>query len=280
MAENDVEVGWEHARDTNRANWDDRVDIHVTSYGLEAFDDPQHISSVVAEDLAALEPFLSDGVTGLDVCHLQCHIGSDTLSLARAGARVTALDFSPAALEAAERFATAHGQRIRWVQSDVMDAASAIDDTFDLVYTSIGAICWLQDLDRWAAQIAQLLRPGGTFFIRDGHPALYTLDETADHLSIRYRYFPNGQAQTWNDEGTYSGEGTVANTRTYEWPHSLSEIINALIGAGLTIQRFDEGTTLPWRFSPRMEATPDGWVWPEAERENIPCTFTIIARKS
>ena len=109
---------------------------------------------------------------------------------------------------------------------------------------------------------------------------LYTLDETSDHLSVRYRYFSNGRAQTWNDEGTYSGDGKVANTRTYEWPHSLSEIVNALIDAGLTIQRLDEGKTLPWRFSPRMEQTSEGWVWPEAERDLVPCTFTIVARKA
>ncbi|GGO61969.1 methyltransferase [Microbacterium nanhaiense] len=279
MAENDIEVSWGEARDANLANWDDRVGIHLTGYGLEAFEDPAHLSSVITEDLAALTPFLPNGVRGLDVCHLQCHIGTDTLSLARSGARVTALDFSPAALEAAERLATAHGQRIRWVHSDVMDAASAIGADFDLVYTSIGTICWLKDLDRWAAQVARLLRDGGTFFIRDGHPALYALDETADDLRIRYRYFPNGQAQTWDDAGTYSGEGTVEHTRTYEWPHSLAEIVNALIGAGLRILRLDEGATLPWQFSPRMEQTASGWAWPGEERENVPCTFTIIARK-
>lgn len=278
MAENDVDVSWDEAREANLKNWNDRVDIHVSGYGLAAYDDPGYISDVVRDDLESLS-IVRDGVQGLDVCHLQCHIGTDTLSLARAGARVTGLDFSLAALEAAERFATEHGERIRWVHSDVMDAAAAIGDDFDLVYTSIGTICWLQDLDAWAAQVEKLLRPGGTFFIRDGHPALYSLDETASDLRIRYRYFPNGDAQTWNDSGTYSGDGVVAHPRTYEWPHSISEIVNALIGAGLTLQLLDEGKTLPWQFSPRMEQTDGGWAWPESERDNVPCTFTIIARK-
>ncbi|WP_156759763.1 class I SAM-dependent methyltransferase [Microbacterium karelineae] len=280
MTNNDVRIDWDDAREVSRANWDDRVDVHLRGYGIEAFDDPAHLSTVVVADLAALARVLPGGVDGLDVCHLQCHIGTDTISLARAGARVTGLDFSRPALDAAAALADRHGHVVRWVQSDVLDAADAIQDEFDLVYTSIGAICWLDDLERWARQVAALLRPGGTFFIRDGHPVLYALDETADSLEMRYSYFGDGRAQTWNDGGTYAGEGSVEHTRTYEWPHPLSEIVNALIGAGLTLRRLDEGRTLPWQFSPRMVPAPSGWAWPAHERDIVPCTFTIIATKS
>jgi hypothetical protein len=147
------------------------------------------------------------------------------------------------------------------------------------VYTSIGTINWLPDLDRWAAQVAGLLRAGGTFYIRDGHPGLYAIDEEAKGLQLRYPYFGNGQAQLWDDESTYAGDGKVAHSRTYQWAHPLSEIINALIGAGLRILRVDEGTTLPWRFSPRMVEVPGGFAWPESERGLVPCTYTIVARK-
>ena len=279
MTEGNIDIGWEPARETNRANWDDRVPLHVAGYGLDAFDDPTHLSSVVADDLAALAPFLPAGVAGLDVCHLQCHIGTDTLSLARAGARVTGVDFSAPALDAARELFARHGQLATWVESDALDARAAIEGHFDLVYTSIGAICWLNDLDRWAAQVAALLRPGGTFYIRDGHPMLYALDETRDELVVRYPYFSDGRAIVWDDASTYVGEGTVAHTRTYEWAHPLSETVNALLGAGLRLLRLDESRTLPWQFAPRMTETPDGYVWPEAERDLVPCTFTIVARK-
>ena len=279
MTVDSSDIGWDSARETNRANWDDRVPLHVAGYGIDAFDDPAHLSDVVAADLAALAPFLPGGVSGLDVCHLQCHIGTDTLSLARVGARVTGLDFSAPALDAARNLFARHGRSATWVESDALDARAAIEGDFDLVYTSIGAICWLKDLDRWAAQIAALLRPGGTFYIRDGHPMLYTLDETRDELVVRYPYFSDGRAITWDEAGTYVGEGTVAHTRTYEWAHPLSETVNALIGAGLRLLRLDEDRTLPWPFAPRMTETPDGYVWPEAERDLVPCTFTIVARK-
>lgn len=274
----DVAIGWIEARDANLANWDDRAVLHEDAYGLDAYDDPAHLSRVAMDDLAALAPFVGS-VAGLDVCHLQCHIGTDTLSFARSGATVTGVDFSPAALEVARRFAARLGLDAAWVLSDALEARAHVDGDFDLVYTGIGAICWLDDLDRWAAQVAGLLRPGGTFYVRDGHPMLYALDETAPGLVVRYRYLADGTAQAWDDDSTYVGDGKVAHTRTYEWPHPLSEILNALIGAGLQILRLDEGTLLPWRFSERMVEVDGGWMWPEEERHLVPCTFTVVARK-
>lgn len=280
MNGSNVEIGWESARRANQENWEDRVPLHEEAYGLEAFDDPDHLSDVAAEDLAVLSSFLpSKSVSGLDLCHLQCHIGTDTVSFARAGARVTGVDFSPSALRAAARLAARVGVDATWVETDVLDARAAVSGDFDVVYTSIGTICWLDDLDRWAAQIVGLLREGGTFFIRDGHPALYALDEEAPTLTARYPYFATGHAQQWDDSSTYAGSGQVAHARTYEWPHSLSEILGALLRAGLRIVHFDEGKTLPWRFSDRMVEVPGGYAWPEAERDLLPCTYTIIARR-
>jgi SAM-dependent methyltransferase len=280
MSDGHTDIDWDSARASNLANWEDRVPLHEEAYGLGALDDPGHLTSVVRTDLAALAPFLPDGtVSGLDVCHLQCHIGTDTLSLARAGARVTGVDFSPAALASAAALAARLGLDATWVETDVLEARAAVAGSFDLVYTSIGTITWLPDLDRWAAQVAGLLRPGGTFYIRDGHPILYALDENAEGLQLRYPYFGTGQAQVWDDPTTYAGDGTVAHSRTYEWAHPLSGIMNSLIGAGLQILRLDEGRTLPWKFSPRMVEVPDGFAWPEAERDRVPCTYTVIARK-
>ena len=280
MNGNSVEIAWDDARRANRDNWDDRVPLHELAYGVDAFDDPTHISDVIADDLPVLRRFLPDGtLDGRELCHLQCHIGTDTISLARSGATVTGVDFSAPALHAAAALAQRTGTSATWVETDVLDARAAVSGDFDVVYTSIGTICWLSDLERWAAQIAALLRPGGTFFIRDGHPAMLALDEEASTLTTRYAYFGDGRAQEWDDESTYAGDGTVAHPRTYEWPHPLSEILGALLRAGLRLVHFDEGTTLPWRFSRRMVEVPRGYAWPEAERNLIPCTFTIVAVK-
>lgn len=280
MNGSNVEIDWEAARNANRQNWDDRVPLHEAAYGLDAYDEPTHISDVVSDDLPVLNRFVRGGTLAeLDVCHRQCHIGTDTISLARAGAIVTGVDFSEPALQAAEALANRVGVSATWVQTDVLDASNVVSGDFDIVYTSIGTICWLEDLDRWAAQIVALLRPGGTFFIRDGHPALLALDEGVQELTTRYPYFGDGRAQQWDDESTYAGDGKVAHPRTYERPHPLSEILGSLLRAGLRLLHFDEGRTLPWQFSPRMVEVSGGHAWPEAERNLIPCTFTIVARR-
>lgn len=275
-----IEIDWEAAREANLQNWDDRVPLHEAAYGLDAFDAPNHISDVVHDDLPVLSRFLPGAsLQGLDLCHLQCHIGTDTISLARSGTIVTGVDFSAPALRVAADLAARAQVAATWVETDVLEARNAVAGDFDVVYTSIGTICWLEDLDRWAAQIVSLLRSGGTFFIRDAHPALLALDEEAQDLTTRYPYFGDGRAQQWDDESTYAGDGTVAHSRTYEWPHPLSEILGALLRAGLRLVHIEEGRTLPWRFSSRMVEVPRGYAWPEAERDLIPCTYTIIARK-
>ncbi|UZX03480.1 class I SAM-dependent methyltransferase [Arthrobacter sp. CDRTa11] len=281
MSESPIAVEWESARASNRDNWEDRVPLHEKAYAVSDLDDPDYLTEIVLTDLAALQPFLPGGtVAGLDVCHLQCHIGTDTLSLARAGAQVTGVDFSPAALESAARLAQHMGLEATWIETDVLEARAAVEGHFDLVYTSIGTITWLPDLDRWATQVSGLLRAGGLFYIRDGHPALYALDEHADGLQLRYPYFGNGRAQVWDDESTYVGDGKVAHSRTYQWAHPLSDILNSLIRAGLQILRFDEDNTIPWKFSPRMLEVPGGYAWPVPERDLVPCTYTIVARKT
>lgn len=283
MTQPDVDISWEDARNTNLENWNDRVPIHVSSgYDISGFSSkPGHISEVVKYDLPYLAKHLADGtVEGKSLCHLQCHIGTDTLSFARLGATVTGVDFSQPALDAAAALAAAIDQPATWVQGDVLEAARIVGKKFDVVYTSIGTITWLKDLNVWARQIAELLVDGGVFYIRDGHPTLFTLDESVHPPAVRYRYFANGLAQEWNDESTYAGEGTVAHSRTFEFPHSISEILTALLAAGLRIEAFEEGDTLPWEFSPHMIKTESGdYRWPDDLREVIPCTFTVVARK-
>src|SRR5215472_5746876 len=160
----------------NMANWDERVPAHVASEGYEVarfVSDPAFISDVVRFD----QPRLGD-VRGLRGVHLQCHIGTDTISLARLGAGMTGLDFSPASLAQARRIAGLAGADVRFVEAAVYDAAAALGpEPFDLVYTGIGALGWLPDIARWAQVVAGLLRPGGRLFIQEGHPMLWALDD-------------------------------------------------------------------------------------------------------
>lgn len=279
----------------NRANWDDRARVHAASraYDLDGLvADPTRISSVVREDLELLRPHLPAGpdrdaerpLAGLDVCHLQCHIGTDTLSLARLGGRLTGVDLSPQSLAVARDVAARAGADIRYVEAEVTTAAPVVGATFDHVHTSIGTICWLQDLTAWAGTVAELLRPGGTFFFRDQHPILASLDDTvSDAVVPGYRYFamPPGQAWTYAGGVTYTdGDASqIRARRNYEWPHPLSEILQALLGAGLELVAVGEHDRLPWQALPVMVEEDGAYVLPSPWREQVPVALSLVARK-
>lgn len=168
----------------NRANWDDRAAAHAESpdYDLARFRvDPAAISDVVAFDL----PQLGD-ISGAQAIHLQCHIGTDTLSLARLGAAVTGIDLSAESLGVAKSLAAETGSDIAYHQCNVYDTLEHVEaHSFDLVYVSIGALCWLPSIADWAAVVAGLLKPGGRLFIREMHLMLATLaDPRPDGLLV------------------------------------------------------------------------------------------------
>lgn len=266
----------------NRANWDDRVPAHVASvdYAVRRFlDEPGFISGVVRFDL----PLLGD-VAGLRGVHLQCHIGTDTVSLARLGASMTGLDFSGPAVAAATELAAATGADARFTQADVYDAADVLGaGTFDLVYTGVGALCWLPDVRRWATVVAALLRPGGRLFIREGHPMLWTMEDPRPDglLSVRYPYFELAEPTVWEQGGTYvATDAEFAHNVTHEWNHGLGEIVTALLDAGMTVTGLAEHDSVPWDALPGMMTESDGeWRLAEAPAR-LPCSYTLRAVKS
>ena len=268
--------------DVNRANWDDRVPAHVASadYAVRRFaDDPGFISGVVRFDV----PLLGD-VRGLRGVHLQCHIGTDTMSLARLGASMTGLDFSGPAVAAATELAAATGADATFVQSDVYAAADVLAaGSFDLVYTGIGALCWLPDIRRWAQVVAALLRPGGRLFIRDGHPMLYSIDDPRGDglLSVAYPYFEQAEPQVWDQGGTYVATDAVfTHNVTHEWSHGIGEIVTALLDAGMTLTGLVEHDSVPWNALPGM-MTESGGEWRLTENpERLAASFTMQAVKN
>ena len=183
-------------------------------------------------------PRLGD-IAGLRGVHLQCHIGTDTISLARLGARMTGLDFSPAALTEARRIAALAGAEVDFVQAEVYDAVSALGaGRFDLVYTGAGALGWLPDIRRWARTVADLLRPGGRLFIREAHPMMWSLDEERSDgvLAVDYPYFETPEPLVFEDDGTYVETDMVFVTNTtHSWNHGLGEIVGAVLEAGMEL---------------------------------------------
>lgn len=248
----------------NRASWDERAPLHAASNDYEVerlIRQPEHLSETVRFDL----PLLGN-IDGLNAVHLQCHIGTDTLSLARLGAKVCGLDYSTASLAEARVLAERCAAPIAYVEADVYAADKVLPaGTFDLVYTGIGALCWLPRIEPWARTVAALLKPGGRLFLRDGHPMLMAVNEDhQDRLQLEYPYFEHEEPTVWHNDQTYvETEQRLSHTETHEWNHGLGEVISALLAHGLQLTALVEHQSIPGR---RCRGR-----WSRATTVNIAC---------
>ncbi|SNX56371.1 methyltransferase family protein [Streptomyces sp. TLI_55] len=271
----------EHARlmRANQANWDARTPVHLASrfYGLDEDRDPARwFADFEWDDLGDL--------SGRDVLHLQCHLGTETIAFARRGARATGLDFSAASVAAARDIAAKAGVDVDYVQANVYDAEAALGGRrFDVVYTGKGALCYLPDLERWADVVVQLLRPGGKLYVVEFHPLLNSLGPKpapgeGPELLLRHDYLGGAGAVRRDATHTYTdGPAVEGATDSYEWMHGTSEVLNALVQAGLTVRRLTESDELPWPRWPQMVRTPSGW-WRLPE-PRIPLLYGLLATR-
>ena len=268
-------------RELNRVKWDERVAVHLKAPAYDL--GPLRAGRGVLNPVEEAE--IGD-VRGLRVLHLQCHFGADTLCLAQRGATVVGLDFSGAAIEAARKLAVELGlaDRVRFVHADLYDAPSAIPEpgSFDLVYTSWGTTCWLPDIRRWAAIVAQFLKPGGRFYYADAHPAAYVFDDLNRQADGRPGYFtPYFQREpiVMSDHRDYADPlAHLENTTSVEWLHPLSDIVGGLIEAGLSLDWLHEHAQVPWRMFEMLVEKDDGdWHWPD--KQWLPLAVSLQASR-
>lgn len=263
----------------NLANWNERAQLHATdttgSY---------RIAEVLSggSSLHAIEAGEIGDLAGLDVVHLQCHIGLDTLSLKHLGARsVTGLDFSPDALAAARGFAARAGTEARFVEASLYDAPEALGSQYDLAFVTWGAINWLPDIAAWARVVADVLRPGGRLYLLEGHPVLNQCEWRDGRPVLTYDYrTPQARPLVFDETQTYTGDTRpLTQTRNYEWIHALSDIVNALISAGLRLDFLREHEQISWRAFPDMiETGVDLFSLPPGA-PRLPLSFSIGATK-
>src|SRR5690349_15703480 len=199
------------AIEINRRNWDERVGIHLRdttgAYMIDRF-----LSG--ADTLYPLEAAEIGQLAGKRLLHLQCHIGLDTLSLARRGALVTGLDFSPRAIAAARDFSRKTGIAARFVEADIYDAPQATGETYDSIYTTWGTIVWLPDIRLWARAISMTLNPGGKLYFLDTHPYIMTLEEQDARLVATYPWrTPSDAPLVCEESTTYTGDPTPIASR-------------------------------------------------------------------
>jgi SAM-dependent methyltransferase len=266
------------ARRINRAHWDALAAVH----GQDAYYDTESLlagaDSLSETEAAGLREAVG-AVAGLDVLHVQCHIGFDSISLARRGARVVGVDFSPASLEKARALARRCEVDVRFVEAEATALPAELHNHFDLVYATIGVICWIDDLTAWMRSAAATLRSGGRLLLVEIHP-LYQMLAAADPLELDFPYAFDGP-RAFDEAGSYADpEAQVASTENINYGHSLGETVNAALTAGLRIERVDEHLVAD--FDPRgslLAAGDDGRYRLSFGGELLPVLFTLIAAK-
>lgn len=258
----------------NNAMWDARVPVHVASawYNVDHF----RSGALVLDDL---ERAGVGDVDGKSLLHLQCHFGLGTLSWARLGARATGVDFSGAAIAQARELATQLRLPARFVQSEV--STCRLREQFDICFTSWGVLMWLPDLKAWAHTIAAHLRPGGRFFLAEGHPHLFIWDDERDGAGYlpRNPYFQHRRPVTDSEASTYVDTALRLGLPQHRWNHPLSEVVTSLATAGLRIAQLSEHPRLPWKPLAWMVEDRDRPGWWRINDDPFPLSFTITAVK-
>lgn len=256
----------------NKTLWNAKTTIHVKSdfYDVEAFKKGK--SSLNPAELEAL-----GDVKNKSILHLQCHFGLDSLSWARLGANVTGIDLSDKAIEEARLLNDELGLNVKFICSDIYSLKNIIDEKFDIVFTSYGAIGWLPDIDKWAEIISHFLKPHGIFFIAEFHPVVCMFDD--DFKKFKYSYFNSGP-DVEEIKGTYADRNADIQHLSYQWSHSLDEVFSALLNHELKITSFKEYPFSYYNcFNNTVRGDDEYWRIKELE-DKIPIMFSIKAIKT
>lgn len=251
----------------NKKTWNKRTPIHIKSnfYNNKKF----------KEEGNSLKPIELNAIGNIkeeSLLHLQCHFGQDSISLAKMGAKVTAVDFSDVAIKKAKEMSKEMNTNIDFIESDVLKLD--IDKKFDIVFSSYGAIGWLPDLNKWGNIISKHLKKGGKFLLTEFHPFL---EMTKDN---GYDYFYNPHPDIDIEKGTYTDGGNGLITKTCWWNHSLSDIFKALQSNGLEIVLFEEFDYSPFLLEGMIKQKKGRYVLKRRVNKSTPYVFNIKAIKA
>ena len=224
--------------EANRAMWNKAADVHARA-SL-----PDLLAAVSKPDFTTFDfveerVFAQIGLTGKDVAQLGCNNGRELISCKKAGAgRCAGFDIADKFIAQGQALARAGGVEVEFVRSSVYDIFESYDESFDIVYVTIGALGWLPDLGAYFAVVRRLLRPGGYFFLYEMHPVLDMFDAPTG-LEVKHSYF---RTTPYVEEAApdYLDKSTVVEAMSYWFHHKLSDVIGGCLGAGLGLRLFEE----------------------------------------
>ncbi len=149
---------------------------------------------------------------------------------------------------------------------------------FDVVYTGLGALCWLPDLDRWAAVVDALARPGGLVYVPEFHPIEGVFGDA--ELVVKHAYFGDPEGGCFDEPSTYTDPDVVLSASTiWDWIHPVSDVVTALLDRGLVLESFHE---FPFTLFPRwpfLVVHDDGTHRMPEGMPSLPLVYSLKLRK-
>ena len=259
----------------NQKLWNEWTAEHENSpfYDVEGFKaGKERLKSIELEEVG--------DVRGKTMLHLQCHFGLDTLAWARHGAIVTGVDLSTESIGLARSLSEELKIPATFLCSDVLTLPEHLQGQFDIVFTSYGILHWLRDLKHWAQTIDHFLKPGGFFYIVEDHPFMRVFSSDPElGIKVDNPYFFSEEPYKAETSGSYANNFEGKTRSYYMWDHSLGEVINAIIGAGLQIEFLHEFPFALRAKFPTMVKGEDGY-WRFTRGHNmIPLLFSLKAHK-
>ncbi len=253
--------------DANKKWWNDVTLIHAGSklYDLSGFKKGK-------SSLVSIEKEEIGSVKDKTLLHLMCHFGMDTLSWAREGAIVTGVDFSDHSIKLANKLSKEVKIPAKFICSDIYNLPKVLDKKFDIIFCSYGVLCWLSNIKKWTKLINHFLKDGGIFYIADVHP--FTNILSCD-FKLYYKYFKKGPYID-DSSGTYTDWSAPVKGFTYEWSHTIGDIINAFIKEGMKIEHLHEFPfTMYDQFPGFMEKNEKGQYVLKDKKIQVPLLFSL-----
>lgn len=255
----------------NKEAWNKKVAFHLKS---DFYDHDNFMSGTSSLNEIELE-FLSH-IKGKKILHLQCHFGQDSISLARLGAEVTAVDFSDEAIKAAQKINSELDLSVRFICSDVYELPSVLDEHFDYVFTSYGVLGWLPDMQRWGKVVSHFLKKGGKLLLVEFHPIVWMFDD--DFSEIKYNYSTSKEIVE-ELEGTYADKDAPIKSKYVMWNHGLSEVLSSLLNNDLEIKTFKEYNYSPYNCFLAMNKIAERKFQLIKTGDKMPLVYSVLAEK-
>lgn len=261
--------------ESNRKLWNEMTPIHIKSdmYAVNEFKKKK-------DSLYEIEINELGNVSGKSMLHLQCHFGLDTLSWSRRGAQVTGIDFSDKAIEYAKKLSKETNLPANFLCCNIYELDRHLKQTYDIVYTSYGVLAWLPDIADWARIASHFVKPGGIFYIVEFHPFAHVFaGENVNDLKVHYPYFQDEKPLYFPPGPTYADKNSQLKNPSYEWQHTMGDIISSLIDHGLIVQFLHEFPFSVYQGFPFLVKGEDDRWWLPNGRKDVPLMFSLLAKK-